>query len=77
MGPSPRGSPWPPLTFSYFEDFTIIYRDGSQREQTDPFDWEDHLYETWLEEKRERRRTGEIGVQGGDLNWNKRHCCPR
>jgi len=23
-------------------------------EEVEPFDWEDHLYESWLEEKRER-----------------------
>jgi hypothetical protein len=26
-------------------------------EEIDYFDWEDHLYETWLEEQRERKRS--------------------
>ena len=28
-------------------------------EETGPFDWEDHLYETWHEEKRDREATTE------------------
>jgi hypothetical protein len=33
-------------------------------EEIESFDWEDHMYETWLEERRERgrRKTGEAGV---------------
>jgi hypothetical protein len=33
-------------------------------EEIEPFDWEDHLYETWLEETREkdRKKTGEAAV---------------
>ena len=25
-------------------------------EEVEPFDWEDYLYESWLEEKREQKR---------------------
>ena len=25
-------------------------------EEIEPFDWEDHLYESWLEEKREKEK---------------------
>ena len=33
-------------------------------EQIEPFDWEDYLYESWLEEKREKekRKPAEAGV---------------
>jgi len=36
-------------------------------EEIEPFDWEDHLYEAWLEEKMEkdRKKSGEAGAQGG------------
>ena len=35
--------------------------------EIEPFDWEDHLYEAWLEEKMEkdRKKSGEAGAQGG------------
>ena len=33
-------------------------------EEFEPFDWEDHLYEAWLEEhlRKEKRKLGEAGV---------------
>jgi len=33
-------------------------------EEIEPFDWEDYLYETWMEEQREqkRSRSAETGV---------------
>jgi len=33
-------------------------------EEIEPFDWEDYLYESWLEEKRgkEKRKPAEAGV---------------
>jgi hypothetical protein len=33
-------------------------------EQIEPFDWEDYLYESWLEEnlRREKRKPAEAGI---------------
>lgn len=31
-------------------------------EPIEPFDWEDYLYESWLEEKREREKPTDAGV---------------
>jgi hypothetical protein len=28
-----------------------------ENEGIEPFDWEDHLYESWLEEQREQKRS--------------------
>jgi hypothetical protein len=28
----------------------------AEQEEFEPFDWEDYLYESWLEEKREQKR---------------------
>ena len=36
------------------EEEAIIDETMLGEEGTEPFDWEDHLYETWLEEKRGR-----------------------
>jgi hypothetical protein len=33
-------------------------------EQIEPFDWEDYLYESWLEEKREQKRNRAVDVGG-------------
>ena len=43
-------------------DEVVVDETVLSEEEIEPFDWEDHLYETWLEEKRERRKTGEAGV---------------
>jgi hypothetical protein len=40
----------------------VVDETALSEEEIEPFDWEDHLYETWLEEKRQRRKTGEAGV---------------
>jgi len=39
------------------EEEAIIDETMLGEEGTEPFDWEDHLYETWLEEKREQKKT--------------------
>jgi hypothetical protein len=44
------------------EDEVVVDETGVSEEGIEPFDWEDHLYETWLEEMRERRKTGVAGV---------------
>ena len=33
-------------------------------EEIEPFDWEDHLYESWLEEhlRKEKRKLAEAGI---------------
>lgn len=49
------------------EQEVVVDETGLSKEEVEPFDWEDHLYETWLEEKMEkdRKKSGEAGVQGG------------
>ena len=46
------------------EEEVVIDEPALSEEEVEPFDWEDHLYETWLEEQRGkgRRKTGEAGV---------------
>jgi hypothetical protein len=38
------------------EEEVVIGATVVNEEEVEPFDWEDHLYETWLEEQRERKR---------------------
>ena len=40
-------------------DKTVLDEDGIE-----PFDWEDHLYESWLEERREKelRKPAQAGI---------------
>ena len=46
------------------EEEVVIDETVLREEQIEPFDWEDHLYESWLEEKRgkERRKLAEAGA---------------
>jgi hypothetical protein len=34
----------------------------AEEEEIEPFDWEDYLYESWLEEKRERSKPADAGI---------------
>ena len=49
------------------EGEVVVDEPALSEEEIEPFDWEDHLYETWLEEKMEkdRKKSGEAGAQGG------------
>ena len=48
------------------EQEVVVDETGLSEKEVEPFDWEDHLYEAWLEEKMEkdRKKSGEAGAQG-------------
>lgn len=41
-----------------------VYEAVQDEERIEPFDWEDYLYESWLEEhlQKEKRKAAEAGV---------------
>jgi len=49
------------------EQEVVVDETGLSEKEVEPFDWEDHLYETWLDEKveKDRKKSGEAGAQGG------------
>ena len=46
------------------EEEVVIDETVLGEEQIEPFDWEDHLYESWLEEhlQKEKRKTAKAGA---------------
>ena len=49
------------------EQEVVVDETGLSEKEVETFDWEDHLYEMWLEEKMEkdRKKSGEARAQGG------------
>ena len=37
------------------EEAVVVYETVLGEEEIEPFNWEDHLYESWLEERRGRK----------------------
>jgi hypothetical protein len=53
------------------QEEVVVEETVSDNEGIEPFDWEDHLYESWLEEKWKQERKGLMTLASQSKRWSK------